>query len=282
MSNESRHSTILLIACILFLITINIFVVIKFFTNDKYIENTISLSSLSNIEETSLNDNTNINNDKDNIKKTEDIKINKKDDEIKVSSRSTTKRNINPDKTSKLQSNTIQTKTQISEQKLSNQSYTNNENININSEEQNKNTIQQQENINSEPIKNNIDSIGTIEIPKTKLNLPILKKVTTSNMEIGACYLYSTGSLNINGITLLVTHNYKNGKLFSNNKNLEIGDVIYITTNDNVKKEYTIYNKFITTEEDTSYLTNSSTNEPQIALSTCTDDGKNRLVILAK
>lgn len=101
-------------------------------------------------------------------------------------------------------------------------------------------------------------------------------------MEIATCFLYSTGSLNVNGTTVIVSHNYRNGTLFSDNKYLEIGDSIYITTNDGNQIQYTIYDKFITTEEDIEYVKRNTTNEPEIALSTCTDDDLNRLVILAK
>ena len=94
--------------------------------------------------------------------------------------------------------------------------------------------------------------------------------------------MYSTGSINKKGRTAIIGHNYQNGKLFSNNSNLEIGDTITITTNDGIKKTYTIYEKFITTPEDTDYLVKNLTNEPEIALSTCTNDEQNRLIILAR
>ena len=97
-------------------------------------------------------------------------------------------------------------------------------------------------------ITSNTDSMGTIYIPKTGINLPILKSVTVSGMETAVCCLYSTGALNIHGTTLIVGHNYCNGKLFSNNKNLQIGDSIYVTTTDGKQVQYTIYEKFITDE----------------------------------
>lgn len=125
-------------------------------------------------------------------------------------------------------------------------------------------------------------TVGKIEIPKTGLSIPILSNVTVKGMEVAPCLLYSTGELNQKGNNLIVGHNYRNGKIFSNNKNLQIGDKIYITALDGNKVEYTIYSKFIATPEETSYLKRDTSGGPEISLSTCTDDENARLVILAK
>lgn len=125
-------------------------------------------------------------------------------------------------------------------------------------------------------------NLGRIQIPKTGVDLNILSNVSVNGLEIASCFLYSTGTLNQNGNTLIVGHNYMNGKLFSNNYKLQIGDVIYITTLDGKKVTYKIYEKFITTPEDISYIRKNSSDKPGIALSCCTNDETGRLVILAK
>lgn len=124
-------------------------------------------------------------------------------------------------------------------------------------------------------------TVGKIEIPKTGLNIPILNKVTSSGMEVAPCLLYSTGSLNISGNTLIVGHNYKNGKIFSNNKNVQIGDRIYITTLDGKRVGYTVYDKFVTTSDEVDYLERDTSNGPEITLSTCSGEGDTRIIILA-
>jgi len=129
---------------------------------------------------------------------------------------------------------------------------------------------------------NGYNSIGRVQIPKTGVNLPILSDISVGGMEVGACVVYSTGSLNQTGNTLIATHNYKNGKLFSNNYKLEVGDIIYITSLDGKKIKYVIYDKFITNPQDLSYIKRNSGATPGIALSCCTDDEQNRIVILAK
>ncbi len=126
------------------------------------------------------------------------------------------------------------------------------------------------------------ETIGKIEIPKTKVDIPILDSVTVSKMEVAPCLLYKTGELNKDGNNLIVGHNYRNGTLFSDNKDLEIGDKIYITSLDENRVEYTIYDKFITTAEDTTYIKRDTNNKPEITLSSCTEDDELRIIILAK
>lgn len=125
-------------------------------------------------------------------------------------------------------------------------------------------------------------TVGKIEIPQTGLNIPILNQVTVKGMENAPCLLYATGELNQNGNNLIVGHNYRNGTIFSNNKNLNLGDKIYITTLNGNRMEYSIYDIFITTAEDVSYIKRDTNNKPEITLSCCTDDDENRIIILAK
>ena len=126
------------------------------------------------------------------------------------------------------------------------------------------------------------ETLGKIEIPKTGVNLPILSRQTIGGMDIAPCCLYSTGSLNYNGKTLICGHNLKDGKIFSNNNKLQIGDKIYITTLDGKKVEYVIYSKEILIPEDVSYFDERKSEKPQIILSSCTDDEEKRIVIIAK
>lgn len=125
-------------------------------------------------------------------------------------------------------------------------------------------------------------TIGKIEIPATQLEIPIFSQVTLEGMKKAPCLLYSTGELNQSGNHLIVGHNFRNGTIFSNNKNLKLGDKIYITTLDENKVEYTIYRKFITTAEDVSYIKRDTYDKPEITLSSCTDDDKDRIIILAR
>lgn len=123
--------------------------------------------------------------------------------------------------------------------------------------------------------------LGTMEIPATNFKYPILEKVTKKSIETAVAFLYGSG-VNQPGNTVIIGHNYRNGLFFSNNKKLNIGDKIYITDNEGNKLTYTIYNKFETTPEDTSFYQRDTAGKPEVTLSTCTDDSSARLIILAR
>ena len=123
--------------------------------------------------------------------------------------------------------------------------------------------------------------IGTIEIPKINLSYPILKEASISAIERSVAMLYGAGPNNV-GNTLIIGHNYRNGQFFANNKNLSIGDKVYITDLTGKRLSYTIYDKFETVTEDTEFITRNTNGAREISLQTCTDNGSMRLIILAK
>lgn len=125
-------------------------------------------------------------------------------------------------------------------------------------------------------------TIGKLYIPKTKINISVYSNSDTKKMEKMPAFLYTSGGLNQTGITLFVGHNKRNGKIFSNNKKLEVGDIFYFTDYNGIKKKYTIYSKFITTSDDTSYL-NTNVDSPTIVLSCCTDaSDDNRIIVIGR
>ncbi len=63
------------------------------------------------------------------------------------------------------------------------------------------------------------DVIGTIEIPKTKIEYPIVDAYTPKALELAICRQYGPG-LNQVGNTVLIGHNFRNGTFFSNNSKL--------------------------------------------------------------
>ncbi len=99
--------------------------------------------------------------------------------------------------------------------------------------------------------------IGTIQIPKTKVKAPIVDKISPTSIAAAVAFLYGPNmqnpTLNEVGNTVLAAHNYRNGTFFSNNKNLVVGDKVYITDQSGQKIEYTIYKTYITTDSDFDY-----------------------------
>lgn len=125
------------------------------------------------------------------------------------------------------------------------------------------------------------DVLGAIQIPKTNVDLPILKQMGTKAMNTSVVQLYGPGPNQV-GNTVIAGHNYRNGKFFSNNYKLQNGDIIYITDNAGNKLKYEVYNKYETTPEDSDYMERNTDGKPEISLTTCTDDSKARIIIWAK
>lgn len=122
--------------------------------------------------------------------------------------------------------------------------------------------------------------VGKIEIPKTKVNCPILEETNEAAMNVAVTVLYGPG-INQVGNTVISGHNNRNGAFFSNNKKLEIGDKIYLTDLSGNKVTYTIYKKYNTSTDDFDYAVRDTKGKREVSLTTCTDDSKQRLVIWA-
>ena len=144
----------------------------------------------------------------------------------------------------------------------------------------------------SEKKYNNFLVAGTIEIPRTGYKGPIISfsEYSKSSLETAVCVVYSTtgeestpgSGINKVGNTTIAGHNYRNGNFFSNNKKINVGDKIYITDLDGKRMTYTVYNKYETDDTDADYMTRDTQGAVEISLTTCTDDSKARLIILAK
>ncbi|MGN1271013.1 MAG: sortase [Clostridia bacterium] len=125
--------------------------------------------------------------------------------------------------------------------------------------------------------------IGYITIPKTNIKLPILEDTSPKALETSVAVLYpSNPQLNEPGNTVIIGHNYRNGKLFSNNKKLSVGDKVLIKDTTGRELTYTIYQKFEAEANDASFYNRDTNGIPEITLSTCTDDSKKRIIIFAK
>lgn len=133
----------------------------------------------------------------------------------------------------------------------------------------------------TKPKYKGFNMVGRIEIPKTKLNCPVLEDSSAPAIEVAVAVMYGPG-INQVGNTVIIGHNYRNGTFFSNNKKIEEGDKIYLTDLSGKKVTYTVYKKYKTSTEDFDYAVRDTNGKREISLSTCTDDSKQRLIIWAK
>lgn len=118
-----------------------------------------------------------------------------------------------------------------------------------------------------------------IEIPKIKLNAPIIEGTSKENMRKGVAHFES--SSNWNGNVCLAAHNrgYKYN-YFQEIKQLEIGDKIIYKTEEGIRN-YEVEMSEIIKETDWLYL--EETNENKITLITCVENNPEyRICIQAK
>lgn len=125
--------------------------------------------------------------------------------------------------------------------------------------------------------------VGYIEIPKINLSYPVLESGSDISLEASVGVMYPPNPvLNAPGNVIVMGHNYRNGKFFSNVNKLSIGDTVIIEDLDGKKLTYTIYDMYEVTPEEVSYITRETNGGTEITLYTCTDDGARRLIALAK
>ena len=128
----------------------------------------------------------------------------------------------------------------------------------------------------------NYDVVGTIRIPKTKVQYPILFPLSKRSLEIATAMLDTQNGINEPGNTTILGHNYRSNMFFSKNHTLKVGDKIYIKDNTGREVEYTIYKGFSTTPNDATYMRRDTKGETEVSLSTCSDDSQQRYVVLAR
>lgn len=124
--------------------------------------------------------------------------------------------------------------------------------------------------------------IGKLEMPTINKRFPILDDAQQARaIEVSILKIYGP-NLNTSGNVVIGGHNYNNGTFFSRNKNLQIGDKIYITDTTGNRVQYTIYNKFYTPEADTTWMNRQTDGKVEVTLYTCDATGKNRLIVYAR
>ena len=129
-------------------------------------------------------------------------------------------------------------------------------------------------------LSDNISIIGLIEIPSINISYPILSESSEELLKISVCK-FSGPLPNRIGNLCIAGHNYKNSLMFSKLNDLNINDSIFITDLNNVRLEYSVFEKYIVKENNLN-CTNTTTNI-ELTLITCNDyNNKERIVIKAK
>ena len=119
---------------------------------------------------------------------------------------------------------------------------------------------------------------AVVTIPSIDISYPVLTETSESLLEISV-NKYWGPSPNEVGNYCIVGHNYRNGKMFGRLSELTNGDIVELEDLSGRKIKYKVYNRYVVKPTDTrctSQLTNGRT---ELTLITCTNYGKERLVV---
>lgn len=119
--------------------------------------------------------------------------------------------------------------------------------------------------------------IGTIEIPKTEQEYPIIGKWSYDLLKISVCRYQGPG-VNQPGNLVVIGHNYKSGAHFGNLDELKVGDELYLTGTDGKRVRYEIY-ETETVLPDKFEALNPYRGEAGLTLMTCQNNGNYRLIV---
>ena len=127
-----------------------------------------------------------------------------------------------------------------------------------------------------------LEFAGKLELPSIGKQFPILDEAENAKaLEVSVLKIYGP-DLNTPGNVVIAGHNYNNGTFFSRNKNLKVGDKLYITDLTGNRKQYTIFSKYYTPESDNSYFNRQTDGNIEVTLYTCDATGANRLIVCAR
>ena len=120
-----------------------------------------------------------------------------------------------------------------------------------------------------------------LEYPKLGINYPVLSEESEELLKVSLCKYWGPNPNKI-GNYCIVGHNYKSGKMFGKLSSSEIGDEIKLKDLNGETVTYLVYNKYVVEPTDVSCTSQLTNNQREITLITCTNYGKERLVIKAR
>lgn len=123
-------------------------------------------------------------------------------------------------------------------------------------------------------------AIGRIMIDKINVDYPILDTTTKETLNISIALLYGK-ALNKPGNIVLAGHNKKDGSLFGRLKELHQDDIIILQDNAGKYLEYKVFEIYIVEPTDLKPLNQDTEGKTILTLITCTNKGKQRLIIKA-
>ena len=120
-----------------------------------------------------------------------------------------------------------------------------------------------------------------LDYPKLGINYPVLSEESEELLKVSLCKYWGPNPNKV-GNYCIVGHNYLSGKMFGKLSSAAVGDEITLTDLNNNKVTYVVYNRYIVEPTDVSCTSQLTNGQREITPITCTNYGKQRLVVKAR
>ena len=152
------------------------------------------------------------------------------------------------------------------------------ENVNLNNtlEQEDKNNITSGKFTDSKG--NTYSILGVINIPKINSKYPIIAETSDVLLKVSVCKFWGSNPNEV-GNLCLVGHNYRDSRFFGKVPTLVVGDVVEITDLEGKTLKYSVYDIFTVYPTDTKCTSQLTQGKKEVTLITCTDNGKQRVVV---
>ena len=122
----------------------------------------------------------------------------------------------------------------------------------------------------------NYESI--LNIPSLGIEYPVLSETTDELLKISLNKFWG-GSPNSVGNYCIVGHNYKSGRMFGKLSMIQNGDIVKLTDLSGNTLNYKVYNTYVVYPEDVACTSQITNGLKEMTLITCTNGGKQRLIV---
>lgn len=122
---------------------------------------------------------------------------------------------------------------------------------------------------------------ATLNIPSLGINYPVLSDTSEELLKISLNKFWGPNPNQV-GNYCIVGHNYTNKKMFGKLADIQSGDTVELTDASGKKVKYAVYNKFIVEPDDVACTSQLTNGKKEVTLITCTNHGKQRLVVKAR
>lgn len=127
----------------------------------------------------------------------------------------------------------------------------------------------------------NYQTEAILDYPKLGISYPVLSEESEELLKVSLCKYWGPNPNKV-GNYCIVGHNYLSGKMFGKLSSAAIGDEVNLTDLNGNKVTYVVYNRYVVEPTDVSCTSQLTNGQREITLITCTNYGKQRLVVKAR